>query len=75
MLGPVLVSLHNIRFYQRLMLDVGGTSRAGTFAQFLRNDPRCRIGPREGSTPKVDAADTRETDDVPPGDSPTVEDA
>jgi queuine tRNA-ribosyltransferase len=45
MLGPVLVSLHNIRFYQRLMADVRSHIGAGTFAEFLATDPRCRLGP------------------------------
>jgi queuine tRNA-ribosyltransferase len=45
MLGPVLVSLHNIRFYQRLMADVRGAIRLGRFENFLSTDPRCAIGP------------------------------
>jgi queuine tRNA-ribosyltransferase len=44
MLGPVLLSVHNIRFYQRLMADVRGAIGDGTFEQFRRQDPRCRIG-------------------------------
>jgi queuine tRNA-ribosyltransferase len=47
MLGPILVSLHNIRFYQRLMADVRRAIGAGTFDEFRRTDPRCRLGPRE----------------------------
>jgi queuine tRNA-ribosyltransferase len=46
MLGPILVSLHNIRFYQRLMADVRRAIAAGTFDAFRRADPRCRLGPR-----------------------------
>jgi queuine tRNA-ribosyltransferase len=46
MLGPILVSLHNIRFYQRLMADVRRAIGAGTFDQFRRTDPRCGLGPR-----------------------------
>src|SRR5439155_13290661 len=34
MLGPVLVSVHNIRFYQRLMADVRQSIREGRFEQF-----------------------------------------
>jgi queuine tRNA-ribosyltransferase len=45
MLGPVLVSLHNIRFYQRLMADIRSHLANGTFAQFVTDDPRCRLGP------------------------------
>ncbi|MDB5327787.1 MAG: queuine tRNA-ribosyltransferase [Phycisphaerales bacterium] len=46
MLGPMLVSLHNTRFYQRLMADIRGAIQAGTFADFVANDPRSRQGPR-----------------------------
>jgi queuine tRNA-ribosyltransferase len=46
MLGPILVSLHNIRFYQRLMADVRRAIGAGSFDQFRQADPRCRLGPR-----------------------------
>jgi queuine tRNA-ribosyltransferase len=45
MLGPVLVSVHNIRFYQRLMADIRQAIVAGAFAAFCRADPRCRVGP------------------------------
>jgi tRNA-guanine family transglycosylase len=47
MLGPVLLSVHNIRFYQRLMADIRKSIRAGTFAEFRRNDRRSTLGPRE----------------------------
>ena len=47
MLGPMLVSLHNTRFYQRLMADVRASIEAGTFADFVATDPRGRMGPRE----------------------------
>jgi queuine tRNA-ribosyltransferase len=45
MLGPILVSLHNIRFYQRLMTDIRRAIGQGSFEQFARTDPRCRLGP------------------------------
>jgi len=45
MLGPILVSLHNIRFFQRLMEDIRRSIEAGTFAQFRQTDPRCSLGP------------------------------
>jgi queuine tRNA-ribosyltransferase len=45
MLGPVLVSVHNIRFYQRLMADVRRSIEDGKFQEFCRTDPRCRLGP------------------------------
>ena len=48
MLGPVLVSVHNIRFYQRLMADLRRAIAGGTFAEFVRTDPRCSLGPRAG---------------------------
>jgi queuine tRNA-ribosyltransferase len=50
MLGPVLVSVHNIRFYQRLMADVRRSIAEGDFEQFRRADPRCSLGPREPGT-------------------------
>jgi queuine tRNA-ribosyltransferase len=45
MLGPILVSVHNIRFYQRLMEDIRRAIAAGTFDLFRQTDPRCRLGP------------------------------
>jgi len=45
MLGPVLVSLHNTRFYQRLMADIRTAIAGGTFDEFRRNDLRARLGP------------------------------
>jgi queuine tRNA-ribosyltransferase len=44
MLGPILVSVHNIRFYQRLMADVRESIERGEFEEFRRSDPRCRLG-------------------------------
>lgn len=46
MLGPMLVSLHNTRFYQRLMADIRAAIEAGTFAEFVERDPRSKLGPR-----------------------------
>ena len=43
MLGPVLVSVHNIRFYQRLMEDIRRAIAAGTFGHFRQTDPRCSL--------------------------------
>lgn len=45
MLGPVLVSVHNIRFYQRLMADIRRAIGDNRFAEFRRTDPRCSLGP------------------------------
>lgn len=43
MLGPILVSLHNVRFYQRLMADVRRAIEDGRFGDFLLTDPRCQL--------------------------------
>jgi queuine tRNA-ribosyltransferase len=45
MLGPVLVSVHNMRFYQRFMADIRRAISAGGFHDFVRSDPRCLLGP------------------------------
>ena len=45
MLGPMLVSLHNTRFYQRLMADIRSSIEAGRFGDFIASDPRSRLGP------------------------------
>lgn len=50
MLGPVLVSVHNIRFYQRFMADLRRAIAQGTFSGFLREDPRCSLGPTANET-------------------------
>jgi queuine tRNA-ribosyltransferase len=44
MLGPILVSLHNLRFYQRLMADIRQAIAGGSFAEFYQQDPRCQLG-------------------------------
>ena len=49
MLGPVLVSVHNIRFFQRLMADIRRAIGEGLFDQWRRTDPRASLGPREVS--------------------------
>ena len=55
MLGPVLVSVHNIRFYQRLMADIRQAIARRDFEQFWRTDPRCLLGP-PGSSEDVTRA-------------------
>jgi queuine tRNA-ribosyltransferase len=45
MLGPILVSVHNIRFFQRLMADIRRSIEQADYDGFVRNDPRCRLGP------------------------------
>ncbi|MGA2581855.1 MAG: tRNA guanosine(34) transglycosylase Tgt [Tepidisphaeraceae bacterium] len=52
MLGPILVSVHNIRFYQRLMADVRGAIAEGTFQRFRTTDPRAKLGPSESADEK-----------------------
>jgi queuine tRNA-ribosyltransferase len=47
MLGPVLVSVHNVRFYQRLMADIRKAIRDGVFEEFRKSDPRSTLGPSE----------------------------
>jgi queuine tRNA-ribosyltransferase len=47
MLGPILVSLHNIRFYQRLMADIRRAIGEETFDHWRRTDSRASLGPAE----------------------------
>lgn len=53
MLGPILASLHNIRFYQRLMADLRQAIVEGTVSAFAATDPRCRLGPPAPATQPV----------------------
>jgi queuine tRNA-ribosyltransferase len=53
MLGPVLLSVHNIRFYQRLMADIRRAIGDGNFDSFLSSDPRCKLGPAINAGPEV----------------------
>lgn len=43
MLGPILLSLHNLRFYQRLMADMRQAIGEGRFEAFRLTDPRARL--------------------------------
>jgi queuine tRNA-ribosyltransferase len=47
MLGPILVSVHNMRFYQRLMADIRRSIADGSFDRFRWEDARCALGPSE----------------------------
>jgi queuine tRNA-ribosyltransferase len=47
MLGPILVSVHNIRFFQRLMSDIRRAIGEGNYDEFRKRDPRARMGPRD----------------------------
>ncbi len=52
MLGPILISLHNVRFYQRLMVDVRRSIGEGRFEEFRKTDARASMG-APGSTDAV----------------------
>ena len=70
MLGPLLVSVHNIRFYQRLMADIRRAIGEGTFERFRQSDPRCALGPAVAgapASPSVAEATVDVTGDGPPG--------
>ncbi len=67
MLGPILVSVHNMRFYQRLMTDIRAAISAGTFENFRRTDPRCQIGGAADELPAEDQASTPGPVDPDPG--------
>jgi queuine tRNA-ribosyltransferase len=43
MLGPILVSVHNIRLYQRFMTDLRRAVESNRFGDFARQDPRCGL--------------------------------
>jgi len=47
MLGPILVSVHNIRFYQRFMADLRTAIEADRFGDFAAHDPRCSLAAGE----------------------------
>jgi queuine tRNA-ribosyltransferase len=51
MLGPILVSVHNIRFFQRLMTDIRRSIGEGNFEEFRQTDPRSRLGPVAPAAP------------------------
>jgi tRNA-guanine family transglycosylase len=54
MLGPILVSVHNMRFYQRLMADIRSAIADGSFADMAKNDPRRLIEPAEVKASEVE---------------------
>lgn len=60
MLGPILVSLHNVRFYQRFMADLRQAIGQGQLARFMSDDPRCRVAP--GSAQSAARAAMEESD-------------
>ena len=67
MLGPILVSLHNIRFFQRLMADIRRAIGEGTFDQWRRTDPRAAMGPSSAEPPAAPAVNAPGA--AAPGDS------
>jgi queuine tRNA-ribosyltransferase len=71
MTGPILASLHNIRFFQRLMADLRRAIEAGTLEELRKRDPRARLaqpdaGPRPPHRPipraRSDAAGDADTE-------------
>jgi len=46
MLGPILVSLHNVRHFQRLLVDIRGAIREDDWSGFARRWPVARDGLR-----------------------------
>jgi queuine tRNA-ribosyltransferase len=59
MLGPILLSLHNIRFYQRLMADIRRAIAEGRYGDFAVRDPRASLGPAEDETQNIGPQDDR----------------
>jgi queuine/archaeosine tRNA-ribosyltransferase len=56
MLGPILVSLHNVRHFQRLMLDIRRAVREDNWSGFARTWPQAAPGiPKELLTGGPDA--------------------
>jgi queuine tRNA-ribosyltransferase len=56
MLGPVLASVHNIRFYQRLMADIRKAISQKRFEEFRQTDPRSTMGPTNDNTIAISEA-------------------
>jgi queuine tRNA-ribosyltransferase len=54
MLGPILVSVHNMRFYQRLMADIRSAIADGSFSELARTDPRRLIEPADNKPSQPD---------------------
>jgi len=50
MLGPILVSLHNLRHFQRFMLDVRQTIRTDDWTGLVRRWPVAAAGPLPAPT-------------------------
>jgi len=58
MLGPILISVHNIRFYQRLMADIRRAIQCGRYEDFCRSDPRCSLGPGPSDSADIEERDS-----------------
>jgi queuine tRNA-ribosyltransferase len=62
MLGPILLSIHNLRFFQRLMEDIRRAIGAGIFAEFCGRDPRVQAAiPKISGPPCPCAAGAEDT--------------
>ena len=44
MLGPILLSIHNVTYYQRLVAGARQAIEAGAFSTFMANKIRCWSG-------------------------------
>jgi queuine tRNA-ribosyltransferase len=64
MLGPILVSVHNMRFYQRLMADIRASIAAGRFDEFRRTDPRRLLEPAELSAAEANVSEAENGKDT-----------
>ncbi len=57
MLGPILVSLHNLRYFQRFMADLRSTVCSDDWEGFRARWPRCEPGCGSGTEGDLDGAD------------------
>ena len=58
MLGPILASIHNLRFYQRLMADLRSAIEQGELDKFVHEDPRSSLASEsQGSRPMPQGVD------------------
>jgi queuine tRNA-ribosyltransferase len=53
MLGPTLLSIHNLTFYQRLMQRAREAIEQGVYGPFLEQQRRRLCGPQASSDPQV----------------------
>ena len=67
MLGPILVSLHNLRHFQRLMLDIRRAIREDAWSDLERRWPVILTGPALSSEVGAGNESPAEADRVAPG--------